>query len=75
MSKGIKVIAIKPFWRYAVLPANLFLEPAMPFYTRKSALAFIERMHKQDALPVMNLTFILFRKDWWTGLVEEVQII
>lgn len=72
MSDGIRVMAIKPFWRYAVIPAYLQnREPAMPFYTKKAALEFIEEM-KADCQPVLEIEMLLFRKVWFRK-IEEVK--
>ena len=54
---AISVLALLPFWRYAVGPASL-RTPAIPFYRRSSALAFFEEARRE--LPFSGVT--LYRR-------------
>ena len=66
---GIRVMAILPFWRYAVVPDCLSnREPAMPFYRKSSALKFIEEM-KHDMMGI-EMKMLLFRKVWFRRIQE-----
>ena len=73
MNDEIRVMTIKPFWRYAVLPDALPNEPAMPFYTKKAALAFIESV-KAGCSPITDYKMLLFRKVWFKRIEEIAKI-
>jgi len=74
MNDGIRVLAIYPFWRYAVVPENLqHREPAMPFYRKKSAMKFIAEA-KAELKPVFDdYKMVLYRKVWFRQ-IEQIGI-
>jgi len=62
-SEWISVVAILPFWRYAVGPTNL-RNSAIPFYTRSGAEALYAEV-KRD-LPWAGVR--LYRRRWFQGI-------
>lgn len=62
-SEWIRVVAIAPFWRYAVGPTNQS-SPAIPFYTRSGAEALYAEA-KRD-LPWAGVR--LYRRRWLQGI-------
>jgi hypothetical protein len=53
----VTVMAIKPFWRYCVIPRNLaHREAAIPFYTSRGAFRLAEEMAGD------GFTTLVFRK-------------
>jgi hypothetical protein len=62
---GLRVMAIKPGWRYAVIfehhTGELATEPAMPFYTRRGAMAFARKMGAE----MTECRMYVFRKRRW----------
>lgn len=68
MKENIFVLALMPFWRYAVGPTNLG-QTAIPFYSEKAARQFFEETIK--VLPWCGCR--LYKRRWFRGIeaVEE----
>lgn len=75
----LSVMALKPFWRWAVLPVSLkgdhlIDQPAMPFYRRKTAEQFAREMQHDLNLLFPYFPVMLYRKRWFRRF-EEVGLV
>lgn len=63
---NVSVLAITPFWRYAVGPSS-GMSAAIPFYRLSRALEFFEEAKRE--LPFSGV--VLYKRQGWSGFEVE----
>jgi hypothetical protein len=72
----MRVLVIKPFWRYCVNFIHQTGEPhegaAMPFYTRRRAVEWAKGMSQEDAM--RGCVLQIFKKAWLRRAILETPV-